>query len=259
MRLGISYPVFDGVELFEYTLRSVRGEAAHLSAVYQTTSYFGRPAGGHLVPTLERLRAAGLLDEVVEYRQDPRLRPQENETQVRALGQRLSIAAGCTHHMASDVDEMYVAEQLAAAKRLFVDGGYDSSCVWMENHFKRPGWVITPSQKSRMPFIHILPAEYVFDQAWPFPADPTRRAVPAENCRMFERDEVVCHHMSYVRKDIREKVENNNNWINGWHRGGTEEFIAWFDRYGLGDRLIVPPDFLSRRTVEVPNIFGIVI
>lgn len=40
--------VFDGEELLEFAIKSIRNEIDHISVTYQTTSYFGNPADPEL-------------------------------------------------------------------------------------------------------------------------------------------------------------------------------------------------------------------
>ena len=41
MKLGVSYNVFDGEELLESSIKSIRDNVDHISVVYQTISNFG--------------------------------------------------------------------------------------------------------------------------------------------------------------------------------------------------------------------------
>ena len=66
----------------------------------------------------------------------------------------------------------------------------------------------------------------------PFPVlvDPTRRMEPGK-CKIFTREEIEMHHMSYVRKDIKVKLTNSSaspnfknidkivNYYNDWSYG----------------------------------------
>lgn len=61
------------------------------------------------------------------------------------------------------------------------------------------------------------------------------------------------HHMTYVRKDMAKKLRNS---MTG-HLYEIDKFVDDFDKYQLGERLVVAPDFLTRRTVLVDNIFNI--
>ena len=70
MKLGISYNLFDGKELLESSIKSVRNEAFHINVVYQTTSYYGNKAETDIEKFLLHLKAKGLLDEIHHYNED---------------------------------------------------------------------------------------------------------------------------------------------------------------------------------------------
>ena len=65
-KLGIAYNVFDGEELLPYSLKGIRGLAEYIVVVYQTTSNYGNE-NKNLLPFLEKLVDAKMVDELVEY------------------------------------------------------------------------------------------------------------------------------------------------------------------------------------------------
>ncbi|MFM6972171.1 MAG: hypothetical protein ACKOXJ_00940 [Alphaproteobacteria bacterium] len=48
MKLGITYNLFDGEELLESSVKSVRESAEHINVVYQTTSNWGEKASENI-------------------------------------------------------------------------------------------------------------------------------------------------------------------------------------------------------------------
>lgn len=47
---GVSYSAFDGDEILEGSLRSIRGEADYINVIYQTQSWYGDPLPGASYP-----------------------------------------------------------------------------------------------------------------------------------------------------------------------------------------------------------------
>jgi hypothetical protein len=252
MKLGISYIVFDAEELLEFAIKGIRDQLDFISVVYQSISFHGNQAKPELVPKLEQLLSIGLIDKLVHYQPDLNLKRQLNEVKARNLGLEQSKEAGCTHHISADVDEFYVPEQLAYAKKV-MESDYDSSIISITNYFKHPTFQITPSQNQTVSFIHPVTSSYSVDVQFPSRIDATRKLTPALNCKVFSKDEFMMHHMSFVRKNIAEKFDNS---LNTTHYDVTE-FMKMFNTYQLGDRLKIAPDFINRRTVLTPNIFGI--
>ena len=55
MKLGISYNLFDGEELLEYSINSVRDSCDHINVVYQKISNWGEPCSKDLEDILHDL------------------------------------------------------------------------------------------------------------------------------------------------------------------------------------------------------------
>ncbi len=257
MKLGICYMVFDGEELLEFAAKSIRDKVDHISVTYQTTSYFGNPASPELPKLLERLKSDNLIDELIHFEPDLSVHHKVNELNLRNLGRIASKRAGCTHHISADVDELYQAEQLEFAKAAMEEDDYDFSVAPLITYYKHPTYLIVPIQKLVVSFIH--PVDNVYDMEirypnFPFHMETTRRFSKCQKYRVFDKDEFSIHHMSYVRKDIRKKLANSDN---GRFYKKLEKFISDFDKYQVGDRVCIVPDFINRKTVLVDNIFNI--
>lgn len=247
MKLGICYMVFDGEELLPFAVKTIRSAVDHISVTYQTTSYFGNPARPDLLDTLKQCD----IDELIHYDPDLNLPPKQNELRLRNIGLEASRRAGCTHHISADVDEFYVASELEAAKTAI--GDHDCSIAYLENYYKDPTYLIVPSQNHIVSFIHPVETHYEMNQAFPFTIEQTRRHNKCDNCKVFNKKDLVIHHMSYVRRDIVRKLTNSLNGI-GYN---TKRFLAAFDKYQAGDLMHIAPDFINRRTIVVADQFGI--
>ena len=211
MKIGISYNLFDGEELLESSIKSIRDNVDYISVVYQTTSNFGNPCDEGLVPLLKDLKNRGLVDELFEYRPRVNSGGHMNEITKRNIGLSLSEGDGCTHHMAMDSDEFYTDEQFKLLKKEMLDGNYDSSACQMTTYYKEPIYTLDPKEEYYVSLLFKIRQGVEFVMGHPFPVlvDPTRRMNPG-NCKIFSRDEVEMHHMSYVRKDLRKKLQNSS-------------------------------------------------
>jgi hypothetical protein len=65
--VGAGYNVFDGIELLEASIRSIRPVVSFVCVVYQTVSNFGAKAPGRLGAALKDLVKRGLVDELIHY------------------------------------------------------------------------------------------------------------------------------------------------------------------------------------------------
>lgn len=252
MKLGVSYQVFDGEELLEFAVKSIRLEADHITVVYQTTSYFGNPSDPELPNIVNQIKSLGLIDELIHYEPNLSLHHKQNELIIRNLGLEASRKAGCTHHISADVDEMVIPEQLAYTKKEMEKDNYDFSVATYAIYYKDPTWLVTPSQNLQTTFIHPVDNEYTMRDDFVFPIEYTRKFIRQEKYRVFSPEEILIHHMCYVRKDIYKKYKNSDN--GRFHR---KNFYKTYENYQLGGLIALLPDFLNRRTTKVENIFGI--
>lgn len=243
--------VFTGEELLEFALASIRNNIDFISVTYQTTSHFGNPAAPNLFPLLRQLKGSNLIDEIVHYESDLSLHPKVNELKLRNMGLDLSRQVGCTHHISADVDEFYDPLQLEYIKNNMGDN--DLSIVGYDNYYKDPTFLVTPSQNLVISFIHKISSEYNMDIQFPFRIEKTRKLTNHNKIKVFSREEFTMHHMSYVRKDIAKKFNNSGN--SKCYK--MKEFIENFNKYKVGDRVCLLPDFINRKTILVENKFGI--
>ncbi len=211
MKIGVSYNLFDGEELLESSIKSIRNNVDYISVVYQTTSNFGNTCDEGLIPLLEDLKNRDLVDELFEYRPKINRGGHYNEIKKRNLGLYLSEGANCTHHMAMDSDEFYTDEDFKLMKSQMEINGYESSACQMTTYYKEPIYRLEPKEDYYVSLLFKIRQGKEFVMGHPFPVlvDPTRRMEPGR-CKIFARDEIEMHHMSYVRKNLRKKLQNSS-------------------------------------------------
>lgn len=253
MKLGITYMIFDGEELLEFAIKSIRSVIDHISVTYQNKSYFGNLNDSNLFDKLTHLKSIGLIDELIYFEPNLTISPKENELQLRNIGLEASKKAGCTHHISSDVDEFYKSDQLQYVKDIMDKENYDSSIAVQEYYYKDPTFMVYPSQNLVVSFMHPVSNCYSIKSKFPFSIEPTRKLINFDNCKVFTKDEFLIHHMSYVRKDIRKKFKNSDN--GRFYK--IEKFMANFENYKVGNRVCLLPDFLNRKTIQTENVFNI--
>lgn len=73
IRWGVSYSVFDGIELLRASLVNIRPHADYINVVYQDVSWFGEASAEPLLPILEKLQKEGLIDTILFYEPDFKL------------------------------------------------------------------------------------------------------------------------------------------------------------------------------------------
>jgi hypothetical protein len=216
MKLGVSYNLFDGEELLEGSIKQIRDHIDYISVVCQTTSNFGKPCSEDLLPLLKRLKKEKLIDEVLLYTPQIENGGHFNEIQKRNVGLKTSLKVNCTHHMSMDCDEYYISSEFENLKKLIEEGNYDSSYCQMLSYYKSWEYYLDPPEDYYVSLITKIDnnSQYVLAAPAPVLVDPTRRIYGLKKPLILKRNQIQMHHGSYVRKDIRSKLENSSASVN---------------------------------------------
>jgi hypothetical protein len=249
MKLGVSYNLFDGEELLEGSIKCIRDQVDYISVVYQTMSNFGNPCNPELVPLLNKLKESGLIDELFEYK--PKLsetyntsgikviegRGHFNEITKRNVGLSLSVGAKCTHHMSMDSDEYYLPEQFKFLKDEMLNGDYDSSYCQMKTYYKSWEYQLDPPEEYYVSLIYKINQYSLFEMGKysPVLVDPTRRMESGKH-RIFKREEIEMHHGSYIRNNIRTKLDNSSASTN--FKNDIEKIVNHYNNWSYPNKVL---------------------
>ena len=287
MKLGATYNVFDGEELLEASIKSIKKNVDYVVVVYQTISNFGFECDPGLVPLLTRLQADGLVNQLIAYvprrfnarekkelvsaratgaelggaRVDQVADTFFNELSKREIGRRACLREGCTHFMSMDTDEFYVEKELYRLKQLVSERGYEGILAKMRYFYKYPTCELLPHDDvNHVPVMYACRADMPFRLGSPYPylIDPTRRV---DGCRLLhvcERKDLEMFHYSFVRSNIQSKLVNVSN--RGNYRENLQEFVESFMSWRPSDPIRHPHPYfkeLFQKTEIVPNWFHI--
>ncbi len=219
-KIGVVYNVFDGEELLEDSILSIKANVDYICVVYQTVSNFG-DFNDNCEDVVLRLLGKGLIDYAYKYYPKIMYKNQTdiswesgytNEIVKRNIGLNLCRDYACTHLLMMDCDEFYQAEQFDFALKEIIDGNYDTSFCQMVTYYKEPTYRLEPKEKYYVPFIIKIKPDTVYEliNDYPVLVDQTRK-VKAGNCIVFSRNEIEMHHYSFVRKDISKKFKNSSS------------------------------------------------
>jgi hypothetical protein len=260
MKLGIAYNLFDGEELLEYSIKSIRNNTDFVSVIYQEISYHGLKCSDGMLDFLLNLKNRGLIDEIVLFEPDITDTSGENaslnETKKRNLGLEISIKNGCTHHMSMDVDEFYTEDQFIYMKNIIEGGDFHCAAVKHCQYYKDSIYILKNKEEEYVTTIEKITPEtkYVYMVDYPVPVDPTRKTNNGK-CRIFGRNEVEMHHMSFVRKDIKKKLNSSAS-----RRHFTDEQINNVDNHYKNWTFPNPVMWAGGNlleVIEVPRLFEI--
>lgn len=263
MKLGVSYNLFDGEELLESSIKSIRGCVDYISVVYQRVSNFGQRCSDDIEDLLSHLQHNRLIDEIKLYspsnvQSNPAYQGSINELTKRNIGLDMSRDKNCTHHLCMDTDEFYIEREFNDIKSLIYSSKFDASACKLQTYYKLPTMIIDPPEEYFVPFIcKIYPnSKYQLGGPSPVLVDPTRRISTYNKFAKLGRTGIQMHHMSYVRKDIRKKLENSSAKNN--FNGKIERFITHWENWTEGNKaLLAGVNSIYYNLLKVKNTFNI--
>lgn len=250
MKLGASYNLFDGEELLESSIKSIRDNVDFISVVYQTESNFGNPGNENVTDMLLSLVKSGLIDDVAYYIPDLTKHPHVNELNKRNIGLDLSRSNNCSHHLSIDADELYDSDQFAKAKQRIEEENADSSVCRLQTYYKNNHTVLDPMEDYFVSFIYKIREGVSYNlQLFPVLVDPTRR-MDAGKLIEFLPESLLMHHFSYVRDNLRMKLENSSAKEN-WDQEMMKSVIRYFNAWQPGmDALLAPQTIYATKQID---------
>lgn len=112
IKWGVSYSVFDGIELLEESIKSIRDSVDYINVVYSNNSWFGEKSDEDVYSRLKILQKKKLIDEIIFYNVNPSKSHIKNEMAKRNLGLKYAKEHKVNYFMTMDVDEFYIQEEV---------------------------------------------------------------------------------------------------------------------------------------------------
>ena len=247
MKLGVTYNVFDGEELLEASINSIRNSVDHINIIYQTTSNWGEKCSDNLEDMINDLMKKKLVDKIYKY-QPKKTSAGKNELHKRNIGLTICKLSLCSHFLNMDCDEFYIKSQFDDAKKFIADNKIDASCCKFINYIKKPTWQIESYPPMYVPFIAKINLFSKINRKsyYPVLVDPTRKLNGSKKFKFFEADILRMEHMSLVRKDLAKKFSNSSS--RNYH---STDYVTQAMNYEF------PDQFCNCNVKEVKNIFNI--
>ena len=283
-KLGIAYNVFDGEELLEKSILSVRNTADYICVVWQRISNMGNFADPYLEVFLNSLKTKGLIDELIEYvprkftdlekinmtHPDSTYSCAEtpfciydrscNQITKRNIGRLSCKNNGCSYFMSMDSDEFYQEFDLKTIYQDILTNNYATSFALMKEFFKKPIYQI-----KRLNNLYLVPViqmtslelkvgafntKYFNDQ---FSVDPTRCvSIDYTNSyKIYSREQLEMYHMTYVRNNIMIKYKNASRQNNKFNVSN------YINNWKFGDPVMLPNSHENMELIQCQDIFNI--
>ena len=269
MKLGVSYIVFDGIELLELSIRQIRAHVDYINVIYQEVSWTGKRLSREDSLILHRLRELGLINELILFstftpilikKKKEISQLKDYERAKRQVGLRACLSNGCTHYLGMDVDEFYVTDEFVAAKEQIINHDYDSTAVKFINYVSIP-ILHRGLDESHVPFICKIYSDSKLSRSFFVHCDPTRGvANGSKKNHKFSHSSIMMHHMETVRKNLLSKYESTTRKF--FDRTQTKRLVnliksAHENTTSFNFNKIIFPKAGNFTLVKSPNLFKI--
>lgn len=234
--LGLGIIAFDATEHLYNIISEIRDLVDYVVVAVQKVSYHGRPMDPTDLYEIRRLKDEGLVDKILYCKLDTSKFPRVQETIKRNLLVRDITNHGCSHELIIDSDEYYTHDSFAKALQTIDDNDYEMTyCRYVNYYHDYMHYLLYPFKEGNyVPFV----AKVKYHFGWqctdfPKPSDPTRRFVRPKEVKTnivtgqqyneylvdyyeFPWDDLRMHHLSWLRADIRKKM---NDWSSATYFG----------------------------------------
>lgn len=226
-KVGLAIICFEGTEHLYNIISTIRESVDYVSIGLQRKSYHGDPISNIDLNEIFRLRDEDhLVDNIVEIELDMKKEPRVQETDKRNILIQDAEDHGCSHCLVIDSDEYYTKKAFDYGLQQIDEHDYEMTyCQYVNYYHDYQHYLKYPfSDGMFVPWVSKTRWRHSYDcNDFPKPSDPTRRFVRTEivtdengkqikkvlaDYHIFEWNEVKMHHLSWLRADIRKKLEN---------------------------------------------------
>ena len=240
-KLGYGIIVFDDVCHLRNMLKEVRPHCDVIVLCLQNESYYGVPIRKEVINHVNELVNEKLVDNVIWFNptnmheEEGNHSPRFIETDKRNfILDYLQNDAGCSHSMVIDSDEYYDGTDFKNAKDIIdrTDVMKITYCQYI-NYYRDYMHLMVWPFLCYVPFITESSYRFSFTNgSFDRPSDPTRRyeiKKDGERYFLMNFNIVKMHHLSWIRQDIKSKIDNWSSRKYFDHAVGLRERIL--DRY----------------------------
>lgn len=231
-KLGLLIIAFEGTEHLYNIISELRESVDYVSIGLQRLSYHGDKISQIDLQEIFRLKDEDkLVDNIVEIELDTTKPAREQETDKRNMLIQDAEDHGCTHAIVIDSDEYYTKKAFENACQMIDDNDYPITyCQYINYYHDYRHFLVYPFKDGMyVPFVTRVEYRHSFECTdFLLPSDPTRRFVRpysgvekvvgkdgkvhkiknyTVDYHVFKWNEVKMHHLSWLRADIRKKLE----------------------------------------------------
>jgi hypothetical protein len=204
MKIAAFFIVWGDEGLLTHAIRNIAPVVDKVFVVYSRYSNFGE-----IDTQLDFVDDA----EYLHFEPDQAKKPAENERAKRNFGLDQLRERGFTHFIMLDGDEFYEQEAFKRELTRFSDPNLKGLVCPLKCYFRTP--YLSVKDHTLVTFIHKLTPELRFERnpGYPFAIHEERLSIdPTRTLNIrdgVEWSDIIMHHYSYIRPDVRKKVRNS--------------------------------------------------
>ena len=210
MKLAACYTVYNGIELLEDAINSIKNNVDKIIICYQTISNHGEESNDFI-----KWKNNNKNYTYIEFKPNLNNFTKQNEADKHEILRLRAKDLGCTHWFLSATDHLYKHDEVENVKNKVIENKYVTTFTKMKTFFKENYYCLEPLENYYMPFICDvkMPIKY---RGWaPVKVDAAIKFNSQNKYKVFSEDEILMYHYSYVRYDIENKLINaaaRRNW-----------------------------------------------
>jgi hypothetical protein len=231
MNIHVCYSVFDNEELLEYSINSIRNSVEEITVLFQNVSNHGLKASEELQELLLTLKNKKLIDNLVLFNPNLSISAPLNELTKNQISYELSKNKKMDYHMLLACDEFYFEKDMSYFKSLLKESPVDIVTSYMYTYYKSSKYRFKQLDNYVVPIFHKVYSDnrnFAINAPAPLIIDPMRK-MDYQSCVCLSKETPYMHHLSFVRKDFRKKLENSSaksSFVNDIDKM-VEHYLNW--------------------------------
>lgn len=242
MKLIALYSVYNGTELLDGSIERIIDLVDEIAVCIQTTSNTGNTSN----ESEKWLKKSKYRNKITVLRWEPDLDKNTKRNEVDKHNFMLSYAKfnGFSHFMILACDHYYDPLEFALIRDYA--GKFDVTVTRMYTYYKHENWRLDPIEDYTMPFICRVRDGVSFHYGARYP-EKTDPSVVLSKYDTFEVLDIMMHHYSMIRTDVKSKFQNAAASIR-WKPEQIQKFIHEYESAQVGDQISY---FGNRRIIFV--------
>jgi hypothetical protein len=231
MNIHVCYSVFDNEELLEHSINSIRNSVEEITVLFQNISNHGLKASDELQDFLLSLKNKKIIDNLILFNPNLSISAPLNELRKNQISYELSKNKKMDYHMLLACDEFYFEKDMLYFKNLLKEMPVDILTSYMYTYYKSSKYKFKQLDNYVVPVFHKVYQDdrnFSVNASVPLTIDPMRK-MNYDSCICLPKETPYMHHLSFVRKDFRKKLENSSaksSFVNDIDKM-VENYLNW--------------------------------